>query len=55
MGRKAKYITSEEKRQAQNSYAQTYYERNKDVIREKSRKKYGLSKNIQSTDTESLE
>jgi hypothetical protein len=55
MGRKAKYITPEEKRQAQNEYAQSYYDRNKEMIKEKARKKYELSKHIQSNNTESLQ
>lgn len=40
MGRKKKYFTDEEKKMAQNSYASSYYERNKDVIKEKAKKKY---------------
>lgn len=40
MGRKRKYFTEEEKQAAQNSYAMSYYERNKDIIKEKAKKKY---------------
>ena len=40
MGRKKKYFTEEEKQLAQNSYAMSYYERNKDIIKEKAKKKY---------------
>lgn len=48
MGRKRKYFTEEEKKIAQNRYAMSYYERNKDVIKEKANKKYELRKNLQS-------
>jgi hypothetical protein len=48
MGRKKKYLTDEEKHIAQNEYAMSYYEKNKDIIKEKAKKKYELRKNLQS-------
>lgn len=40
MGRKKKYNTVEEKREAQNRWSKEYYERNKEKINEKLMKKY---------------
>jgi hypothetical protein len=40
MGRKKKYFTEEESKIAQNQYAMSYYERNKDIIKEKAKKRY---------------
>ena len=40
MGRKKKYFTKEEKQIAKNQYAMSYYERNKDIIKEKAKKRY---------------
>jgi hypothetical protein len=40
MGRKKKYLTEEEIREANLLKAQRYYDRNKEVIREKNRKRY---------------
>jgi hypothetical protein len=48
MGRKKKYLTDEAKRIAQNEYAMSYYEKNKDIIKEKARKKYELQKDLRS-------
>ena len=49
MGRKKKYNTLEEKREAQNQWAREYYERNKDLIDKKAKEKYyELRKNLQS-------
>jgi hypothetical protein len=44
MGRKKKYNTLEEKRVAQNKWAKEYYERNKDLIDNKAKKKYYAQK-----------
>ena len=46
MGRKKKYQTPDEKRIAQNEHAMAYYEKNKDIIKEKARKRYELRKNL---------
>jgi hypothetical protein len=46
MGRKKKYLSVEEKRFAQNKYAMMYYEKNKELVKEKARKKYELQKNL---------
>jgi hypothetical protein len=40
MGRKKKYLTSEEKREAQNRWAREYYLRNKEMVDKKSIEKY---------------
>jgi len=48
MGRRKKYLTDEDRRLAQNEYAMMYYEKNKDIIKEKARKKYELQKNLRS-------
>ena len=40
MGRKKKYITEEEKREAQNKWAREYYLRNKEKIDIKAKEKY---------------
>jgi hypothetical protein len=53
MGRSKLYFTDIEKRCAQNRYAMTYYENNKDIIKEKAKKKYELRKNLQSNNRES--
>ena len=53
MGRKKKYLTAEEKRIAQNEYAMSYYEKNKDIIKEKAKIKYELRKNLQRDNRES--
>lgn len=50
MGRNKKYITPEDKKNAQNQWSKTYYIKNKDVINKKAMKKYyELRKNISST------
>lgn len=49
MGRKKKYLTIEEQKEAQRQYAKKYYDRNKDKINSKSMEKYyELQKNIRS-------
>ncbi len=45
MGRKKKYMTEEELRESNLLKAQRYYEKNKDLIREKNRKRYHEKKN----------
>lgn len=40
MGRLVKYKTTEELNRANREKAQRYYEKNKDLIREKNRKRY---------------
>ena len=45
MGRKKKYITEEEKLKAQKRWYMEHYERNKEVIKEKNRKRYHAKKN----------
>lgn len=55
MGRKKKYLTDEAKRIAQNEYAMSYYEKNKDMIKEKARKKYELQKDLRSNNSTSNE
>lgn len=44
MGRKKKFLTEKSKRKAQNAYAMSYYERNKEEIKKKAKKKYHASK-----------
>jgi hypothetical protein len=54
MGRKKKYITPDEKREAQNKWAREYYTRNKELIDTNAKEKYHeLRKNIQSNNRES--
>lgn len=45
MGRKKKYLTKEEKIEANKRWCAEYYERNKELIREKNKKKYHDKKN----------
>jgi hypothetical protein len=45
MGRKKKYHTSEEIKEAQNKWAKEYYYRNKDKINKKTMEKYYGDKN----------
>jgi hypothetical protein len=45
MGRKKKYLTDEEKYQAQLRWAREYYERNKELIDAKSKDRYHASRN----------
>jgi hypothetical protein len=54
MGRKKKYNTAEEQREAQNRWAREYYERNKELIDKKAKEKYyELRENLQSDNRES--
>ncbi len=54
MGRKKKYITEQEKRDAQNKWAKEYYKRNKEKLNKASMKKYyELRKNLQSDNQKS--
>jgi len=45
MGRKKKYITEEDKYEAQKKWAMEYYWRNKETIKKKNLKKYHEKKN----------
>ena len=49
MGRKKKYLTAEERREAQNRWAREYYERNKEKINEKLMKVYYGKKHSKSS------
>ena len=40
MGRKRKYFTEEEKKQAQKKWQSEHYERNKEAIKKKARNRY---------------
>ena len=40
MGRKRKYFTEEEKKQAQKNWQSEHYERNKEAIKKKARNRY---------------
>ena len=44
MGRKTKYVTEEEKREAQNFWAREYYRRNKQLIDNKVKERYHAGK-----------
>lgn len=44
MGRKKKYLSEEQRKEANLIKAQRYYERNKELICEKNRKKYHENK-----------
>jgi hypothetical protein len=56
MGRLKKYITEQEKIEAQRDWAKEYYHRNKEVINKKTMEKYyELRKNIQSDSKQSEE
>ena len=46
MGRKKKYLTKEEKREAQNRWAREYYHRNKELINNKLKERYHATKNL---------
>jgi hypothetical protein len=45
MGRKKKYITEQEKRDAQNKWVKEYYERNKERLNKTSMEKYYEKRN----------
>jgi hypothetical protein len=45
MGRKKKYLTKEEKHEAQKKWAMEYYWRNKEIVRIKNLKNYHGKKN----------
>ena len=47
MGRKKKHMTMDDQRVAQNGYAMSYYERNKEKIKQKAKSKYHESKRNQ--------
>jgi hypothetical protein len=53
MGRKKKYFTEEERKNAQKKYSQDYYVRNKEIIDKKSKDYYELRKSLQSDNRES--
>jgi|TARA_Y100000310_G_scaffold9676_1_gene10384 hypothetical protein len=44
MGRKRKYFTAKEKKEAQRKWQMEHYERNKEVILKKMKEKYRLKK-----------
>lgn len=45
MGRKKKYLTKEEKVESNKRWCMEYYERNKELIRQKNKKRYHDKKN----------
>lgn len=45
MGRKKKYQTEEERLNSQRRWSMEYYERNKELIRKKNKKRYHENKN----------
>ncbi len=47
MGRKKKYYTEKDKREAQNQWAREYYRRNKELIDNKIREKYHARKIVE--------
>jgi len=54
MGRKKKYNTLEEKKEAQKKWCKEYYERNKEILDKKAKERYyELRKNLQSNNRQS--
>ena len=56
MGRKKKYFTEDEKKEAQRKWVREYYQRNKEKLNKNSMEKYyELRKNLQSNNRKSEE